>query len=476
MKKVLLIAFYFLFISISLLGQDLQKKKVLTQLSQKESYFARIAQNIWSYAELGYKEQKSSLLLQETLKQAGFTIQPGVAGIPTAFIASYGTGGPVIGILGEYDALPGLSQDSIPTKRSLGANAGHACGHHLFGTGSVAAAIAVKNWLKETGQKGTIQFFGSPAEEGGSGKVYLVREGLFNQVDVVLHWHPNDMNATSNTSSLANKTGKFRFYGLSSHAAASPERGRSALDGVEALDFMANMMREHVPSSTRIHYVITNGGKAPNIVPDFAEVYYYVRSPQRSVVEDVWSRIEKAAEGAAMGTGTRVELEVIGGVYELLPNNSLAKVLDKNMVSVGGFTLNAQELAFAKQLQQTVGMQKIDVNSTQIVNPNREDPLSNGSTDVGDVSWVVPTIAMVAATWVPGTAAHSWQAVASGGTSIGTKGMMVAAKTLAGTAIDLLMNPNLVKEAKEELKLRQGADFKYKSLLGDRKPALNYRD
>lgn len=476
MRKIFLLfgtIFTFVFCASA---QDNQKKKILTQLGQKEYQYSQIAQNIWSFAEVGYKEQKSSQILQETLKKAGFTVQPGVAGIPTAFIATYGSGGPVIGILGEYDALPGLSQDTIPTKRSLSANAGHACGHHLFGTGSVAAAIAVKDWLKETGKKGTIQFFGCPAEEGGSGKVYMVREGLFNQVDVVLHWHPNDMNATSNTSSLANKTGKFRFYGLSSHAAASPERGRSALDAVEALDFMANMMREHVPSSTRIHYVITNGGKAPNIVPDFAEVYYYVRSPKREIVEDVWGRIEKAAEGAALGTGTRVELEVIGGVYELLPNDKLAKVLDNNLVAIGGYTLNPQELAFAKQLQQTVGMQKLDLNSTQIVNPDREDPLSNGSTDVGDVSWVVPTIALVSATWVPGTSAHSWQAVASGGTSIGKKGMMVAAKTLAATAIDLLTTPSLIKEAKDELKSRQGADFKYKALLGERKPALNYRD
>lgn len=476
MRKIFLLfgtIFTFVFCASA---QDNQKKKILTQLGQKEYQYSQIAQNIWSFAEVGYKEQKSSQILQETLKKAGFTVQPGVAGIPTAFIATYGSGGPVIGILGEYDALPGLSQDTIPTKRSLGSNAGHACGHHLFGTGSVAAAIAVKDWLKETGKKGTIQFFGCPAEEGGSGKVYMVREGLFNQVDVVLHWHPNDMNATSNTSSLANKTGKFRFYGLSSHAAASPERGRSALDAVEALDFMANMMREHVPSSTRIHYVITNGGKAPNIVPDFAEVYYYVRSPKREIVEDVWGRIEKAAEGAALGTGTRVELEVIGGVYELLPNDKLAKVLDNNLVAIGGYTLNPQELAFAKQLQQTVGMQKLDLNSTQIVNPDREDPLSNGSTDVGDVSWVVPTIALVSATWVPGTSAHSWQAVASGGTSIGKKGMMVAAKTLAATAIDLLTTPSLIKEAKDELKSRQGADFKYKALLGERKPALNYRD
>ncbi|MHA8065533.1 amidohydrolase [Aquirufa sp. ROCK2-A2] len=457
-------------------AQDVSKKKILLSIQSKSQSYEQIAQKIWNFAEVGYKENKSSLLLQETLKQAGFTIQPGVAGIPTAFIATYGSGGPVIGILGEYDALPGLSQDTIPTKRTLGANAGHACGHHLFGTGSAAAAIAVKEWLKETGKKGTIQFFGCPAEEGGSGKVYMVREGLFNQVDVVLHWHPNDINATSNTTSLANKNGKFRFYGLSSHASASPERGRSALDAVEAMDFMANMMREHVPSSTRIHYVITNGGRAPNIVPDFAEVYYYVRSPQRQTVEDVWNRLEKAAEGAALGTGTRYKAEVIGGVYELLPNDALAKVLNTNLKTVGGYELNASEKAFALQLQQTTGMQKLDLNLTNTVNPDREDPLSNASTDVGDVSWVVPTIALVSATWVPGTSAHSWQAVASGGKSFGTKGMMVAAKTLATTAMDLINNPILVQEAKEELKKRQGPGFTYKALLGDRKPALNYRD
>jgi aminobenzoyl-glutamate utilization protein B len=471
---------FFLILGISIFhtvsAQDAGKKNMLNSLNNKVNYYEQIAQKIWNFAELGYKEQKSSMLLQETLKQAGFTIQPSVAGIPTAFIASYGSGSPVIGILGEYDALPGLSQDSIPTKRTLGGNAGHACGHHLFGTGSAASAIAVKEWMKETGQKGTIQFFGCPAEEGGSGKVYMAREGLFNQVDAVLHWHPNDINSTSNTSSLANKTGKFRFYGLSSHAAASPERGRSALDAVEAMDFMANMMREHVPSSTRIHYVITNGGKAPNIVPDYAEVYYYVRSPQREIVEDVWKRLEKAAEGAALGTGTRYELEVIGGVYELLPNDALAKVLNDNLVAIGGYELNSHEKAFAKQLQETTGMRKLDLNLTNIVNPGLPDPLSNGSTDVGDISWLVPTIGLVTSTWVPGTTAHSWQAVASGGTSIGTKGMMLAAKTLASTAIDLYKNPLLIKVAKDELKKRQGEGFKYQPLLGNRKPALNYRD
>ena len=475
MKNLILLILLFLTHSIAF-AQELDKQRVIKRLTSLESTYGQIAQKIWNFAEVGYKEKQSSLLLQETLRQAGFQVEAGVADIPTAFVATFGQGKPVIGIMAEYDALPGLSQDSIPTKRSLGGNSGHACGHHLFGTGSVAAAIAVKEWMKETGQKGTIKLYGCPAEEGGSGKVYMVRAGLFSQADVMLHWHPNDENTVSPSSSLANKAGKFRFYGLSSHAAASPERGRSALDAVEAMDHMANMMREHVPSSTRIHYVITNGGKAPNIVPDYAEVYYYVRSPQRDIVMDVWNRIEKAAEGAALGTGTRYEVELIGGVYEVLPNEHLVNTMGNNLKSVGGYTMNASELAFAKQIQQTPGMQVVDLASTNQVFLNHPDPSGGGSTDVGDVSWVVPTVGLGAATWVPGTAAHSWQAVAAGGMSIGRKGMLVAAKTIALTAIDLFKKPALIEEAKTEWLNKRGPDFQYKSLLGDRKPALNYRD
>jgi aminobenzoyl-glutamate utilization protein B len=463
-------------ISLSAKAQEADKKKVIQSIQNRSDQYGQIAQKIWNFAEVGYKEKQSSLLLQETLRQAGFQVEAGVADIPTAFVATFGQGKPVIGIMAEYDALPGLSQDSIPTKRTLGGNSGHACGHHLFGTGSVAAAIAVKEWMKETGQKGTIKLYGCPAEEGGSGKVYMVRAGLFNQADVMLHWHPNDENTVSASSSLANKAGKFRFYGLSSHAAASPERGRSALDAVEAMDHMANMMREHVPSSTRIHYVITNGGKAPNIVPDYAEVYYYVRSPQRDVVMDVWNRIEKAAEGAALGTGTRYDVELIGGVYEVLPNEHLVGTMGNNLKTVGGYTLNASELAFAKQIQQTPGMQTVDLATTNQIFLNHPDPSGGGSTDVGDVSWVVPTVGLGTATWVPGTAAHSWQAVAAGGMTIGRKGMLVAAKTLALTAIDLFKKPVLIEDARLEWLNKRGAEFQYKSLLGDRKPALNYRD
>lgn len=473
MKYVLM---SFLFLALSLSAQK-TKPEILKSLDSKADQYSAIAKKIWGFAEVGYQETQSSALLQQTLKEAGFTIQNNVAGMPTAFIATYGTGKPVVGILGEYDALPGISQEAIPEKKAIpNQKAGHACGHHLFGTASAAAAIEVKNWLIANKKQGTIRFYGTPAEEGGSGKVYMVRDGLFKDVDVVLHWHPGNGNGASPANSLANKTGKFRFYGVASHASAAPEKGRSALDGVEAMNDMVNMMREHVSQPTRIHYVITRGGEAPNVVPAFAEVYYYVRHPNRSEVKNTWERIVKAANGAAMGTETRVEVEITGGVYDMLPNESLAKVMDKNLREVGGFNYTAQEREFAVQIQKTLpGTNLPSVESTiQVAEFKMEQ--GTASTDVGDVSWVVPTVGLSTATWVPGTPAHSWQAVAAGGTTIGSKGMMVAAKTIALTAIDLFSNQVLIDEAWKEFKNRTGADFKYEALIGDRAPALNYRD
>ncbi len=449
--------------------------EVIKNLDKKSEVYGTIAQNIWEFAEMGYLEEKSSKLLQTTLSEAGFSIQTGVAGIPTAFTAEFGSGSPVIAILGEYDALPGLSQEAIPEKKSAGEAAGHACGHHLFGTASAAAAIAAKEWLIATNSKGTIRFYGTPAEEGGSGKVYMVREGLFDDVDVALHWHPGAQNSASAGAALANKSAKFRFYGVSSHAAGSPERGRSALDGVEGMNMMVNMMREHIPEQTRIHYVITDGGKAPNVVPDFAEVYYYARHNKRDVVIDVFDRIVKAAEGAALGTSTRVEYEMIGGTHELLPNLTLQKVMHDNLTKIGGFTYSPEELAFADKISVSLGAKKTDLETVKNIQPYQTEAKAYGSTDVGDVSFAVPTAGLSTATWVPGTAAHSWQAVAAGGTSIGTKGMMVAAKTLTLTVIDLLKSKDLVQKAKQELLERRGADFKYIPLLGDRAPALDYR-
>ena len=453
------------------------EQTILQALDAQSQQYASIAQQIWDWAELGYLEEKSSNLLQTTLAKEGFKIEKGVADIPTAFIASYGSGQPVIALMGEFDALPGVSQDRVPFKQERSeVNAGHACGHHLFGTGSAAAAIAVKNWLQSSGKKGTIRFYGTPAEEGGAGKVYMVRAGLFDDVDVVLHWHPGSSNSAAATSSLANKSAKFRFHGIASHAAVSPQNGRSALDGVEAMNMMVNMMREHIPSEARIHYVITRGGEAPNVVPAEAEVFYYVRHPEMAQVRTIFERVAKAAEGAALGTGTTMDYEVIHGVYNLLPNETISEVVNAKLQLVGGVNYNEEEKTFGQQILKSYGADHLDVSMAADIAPyyvnNRG---AGGSTDVGDVSWAVPTAGLRTATWVPGTSPHSWQAVAAGGTSIGVKGMMVAAKTLALSAIELFENPTLTQTALEELNRKRGKDFKYKALLGDRKPPLDYR-
>ncbi|MFK7849283.1 MAG: amidohydrolase [Rhodothermales bacterium] len=451
-----------------------ETERVIQGIDKQSAVYAETAQKIWSLAEVGYQEHESAALLISLLEAEGFSIEKGVAGIPTAFVASYGSGSPVVGIMGEYDALPGISQTAMPTRQKDDAMlAGHACGHHLFGTGSVAAAIGVKEWLAE-GNTGTIRLYGTPAEEGGAGKVYLVREGLFDDVDVALHWHPGDKNDASSFTTLANRSAKFRFYGVSAHAAAAPERGRSALDGVEAMNLMINMMREHVPQETRIHYVITSGGSAPNVIPDFAEVYYYVRNPDAAVLEGIWDRVVAAAEGAAMGTGTRLEFEVIHGIHSLLPNEVLADVMHESLNVVGGVHYNETEQSFAEKLQQSFEKPRRPLGSESQIQPN-SPTASSGSTDVGDVSWVVPTAGLSTATWVPGTAAHSWQAVAAGGTSIGAKGMMVAAKTLALTAINLFKNKTLISKARAEFDSRRGPAFEYHALLGDRAPPLDYR-
>ncbi|MFY9236022.1 MAG: amidohydrolase [Flavobacteriaceae bacterium] len=474
MKNLMITAAIF---SISF-GAMAQKKPadILKKLEAKTAYYSDIAQQIWGLAEMGYQEEQSSALLQETLSAAGFKITTAVAGIPTAFTAEYGTEGPVIAILGEYDALPGLSQKAVPNKESAGKKAGHACGHHLFGTASTAAAIAVKEWLEANNKKGRIRFYGCPAEEGGSGKVYMVRAGLFEDVDIALHWHPGAKNAASAGAALANKSAKFRFYGVSAHAAAAPHMGRSALDGVEAMNNMVNMMREHVLEDARIHYVITSGGKAPNVVPDYAEVYYYARHNKRDVVMDIFDRMVKAAEGAALGTGTTMDYEIIGGTHELLPNLSLQEMVHKNLTKVGGVQYNEPELAFANTIAKTLGQENADQETAAAIAPYKTTAKAGGSTDVGDVSFTVPTVGFGTATWVPGTAAHSWQAVAAGGTNIGNKGMMVAAKTLSLSAIELFSNPKLIEAAKKEHRERLGTDFKYIPLIGDRAPALNYRN
>jgi aminobenzoyl-glutamate utilization protein B len=445
--------------------------------AKKDQYFA-VAKQIWDYPELGFQEEKSSALLEKTLGDAGFIVEKGVAGMPTAFTASYGSGKPVIAVLGEFDALPGLSQAAgDPARHAVTAGApGHACGHNLLGTASAAAAIAVREWMIQTKQTGTLRYYGTPAEEGGGGKVYMVREGLLKDVDAVVTWHPGDHNGADPASSLATVAGYFRFYGIAAHAAAAPDKGRSALDGLESMDYMVNMMREHVPQETRIHYIIKKGGVASNIVPDYAEGEYQARHPDMRVLQDIWDRIVKASEGAAMGTGTRVENEILMSYWNVLPNETLAAVVHRNLTRVGGVEYTPEERAFADKLRATLIDARTPMGAQAEVAPLKVGLVGSASTDVGDISWNVPTVQLNTATFVPGVPAHSWQATACTGMSIGFKGMIIAAKTMALTMSDLFKDPATIAKAREEfLRKRGGPDFKYTSAVGNRQPPFDYR-
>jgi len=472
MKELILtLVLFFSLNAFAVISSDLD-----SSIDEHQELFENIAMKIWDMAEVGYQEYESSKLLQESLLDHGFKIQNNVANIPTAFIAEYGTGFPVIGILGEFDALPGMAQSASPYKEKYKENeAGHACGHHLFGSGSAWASVAIKDWLIANNIKGTIRFYGTPAEEGGSGKVYMAREGLFSDVDIVLHWHPGSQNHARPRTSNSNKSAKFTFKGISAHAASAPDKGRSALDGVESMNIMVNLMREHIPQESRIHYIITKGGNAPNVVPDEAEVYYYIRHPQRKMVESLFQRVILAAKGAAMGTETEISYEVMHGNYPLMPNTTLQRIMHEKLSSLGGITYTAEENRFAKEIYKTLLNPSDQIGDQQNI-LSYEKTHGYGSTDVGDVSWLVPTGGVRIATWVPGTSAHSWQAVASGGTSIGLKGTKLAVKVLTATAKEIYLDSSIVLQAKDELLNNVGKDFDYVPLLGDRHPPLNYRN
>ena len=454
---------------------DAPNADLQARIDARESEAIALAMDIFDYAELGYLETRSAGRLTGYLQANGFRVERGVADIPTAFVAGAGNGKPTIGILAEFDALPGLSQAPVPERKPLTSGApGHACGHHLFGSASTVAAVAVADWLDAQGLPGTVKVYGTPAEEGGSGKVYMTRAGLFNGVDIVLHWHPSDRNVAVPESSNGNRSGRFRFHGIAAHAASSPHRGRSALDGVEAMNYMTNLMREHMPSTARLHYVITDGGKAPNIVPETAEVYYYVRHPEPTMVVELFDRVVAAAEGAAMGTGTRMEYEVMHGNFPLLRNDVLAEALHANLKRLGGIEYDEDEVEFATALRSTLFGDLRPLDAVTGIEPFRYRQ-KMGSTDVGDVSWNVPTAGFGTATWVPGTPAHSWQAVAAGGMSIGHKGMVLAARVLAETSRQLLTDAQLIRRATAEFEERRGPNFVYRPLLGDREPPLDYR-
>ncbi|MBI4553747.1 MAG: amidohydrolase [Candidatus Latescibacteria bacterium] len=435
------------------------KQTAVSWVDANQAKLIDVNQAIWNYAEVGLQEYKSSQALIDLLTANGFTIQKGVAGMPTAFVASYGSGKPVIGMMAEYDALPGLSQDTVPYRKPLVENgAGHGCGHSIFGTASTAAAIAIKDAMVKGKLAGTIRLYGTPAEETGIGKVYMVKAGLFDDVDAVLHWHLGDKTAVGYGTTKAVVSVKFTFTGVAAHASASPHQGRSALDAVELMDIGVNYMREHVKEDARIHYVITDGGGQPNVVPPRAQVWYYVRANTHKDVENYYAWIVDIAKAAAQMTKTSVEVKVDSDTHEILPNRPLAELLYSNLTLVGAPRFTDDEKMFARKLQETVEQEfggKFDRALSEEVEPLPDRPeQGTASTDVGEVSWKVPTIGMRASSTVYGAPGHSWLNVAASGMSIGQKGMVVAAKALACTGIELLTNPKAVEAAWADFRAR----------------------
>ncbi|MSR31399.1 MAG: amidohydrolase [Gemmataceae bacterium] len=451
-------------------------KEVFRSIESREDSAWELAKKIWQLAEPGYQEKESARLLADSLEKQGFRLQRGVAGIPTAFTATFGLGKPVIALLGEYDALPELSQEAVPERqpKKEGNGYGHACGHHLFGVASANAAMALAEAIQKGQLKGTIRFYGCPAEEGGAAKAFMVRQGLFKDVDVALHWHPSSANSAGDSSCLARIAVKFRFHGKAAHAAGSPEKGRSALDALLLTIHAIELMREHTPEGTRLHHTVTSGGGAANVVPEFAEGFFYVRHPKAEVVSVLWPRLLKCAQAGALATETRLEVVPLGGTLQLLPNNTLAQITRRNLIALNDLRYTPEETAFALRLRESFPDKNISLESIRQVN-DVTGKTTMGSTDVGDVSWVVPTTGFQAATWAPGTPGHSWQAVACGGTTIAKKGMMLASKVLAATAVDLMQDPNKVEQARIEFLKRLEGDA-YKPLLDkDQKPPLDYR-
>jgi len=452
-----------------------QKDSVDAWVKAHEAEAWDVASQIWKWAEPGFQETKSAALLADTLARAGFEIEMGVGNMPTAFIATVGEGKPIIGIMGEFDALPGLSQNPVPHKEPFPDNSyGHACGHHLFGTASAFAAMAVAEQIRSGNMPGTVRFYGTPAEEGGHGKTYMVRDGFFDDCDAVLHWHPGGRHAVGDATNLAVIGVKFRFYGKSAHAAGAPEQARSALDAVELTNHATQLMREHTPEESRIHHVITAGGTAPNIVPDFAEVFYYVRNPDPDILRSLYVRLLKCAEAGALATETRLEIESLGGTYPILPNEALTAITKANFEALLDLEYTEEEHNFVEAMQKTIEKPRELKSIAEIHDGTGET--NKGSSDVGDVSWVAPTTGFRAMCWAPGTPAHSWQATAAGGASIGRKGMVLATRILAATAWDLAHSPETLEAAKAEFDNHlSGKEFRV-LLDPGQQPPLNYRD
>ncbi len=436
--------------------------------------FDNLQKSIHSYAEPGFQEYKSSAALIAFLEENGFAVEKGVDGMPTAFVATFGKGGPVIGICAEYDALPGLSQLPIPYKQpDPDATCGHGCGHNLLGAGATAAAVAISKWLA-LGHEGTVKLFGCPAEESGGAKNYMVRDGVFDGLDAVFIWHPSEKNATNLSTGCACMAINFTFKGKSAHAGAVPWQGRSAFDAVEALDYMMNLMREHVEPDTRIHYAVVNTNPAPNVVPDEATVQYYIRHPKVERMKEVVDRLIAAAEGAALGTGTTMSYEVVNGSYPLLVNETLCNVVCEKQKEVGGVILNEEEKNFCREILRNSGCDPEDFGNFATVSQKVEPYVMTGSmSDAGSVSFMAPMSKLYVASCTRGSSGHCWQQAAVSGTTIGTKAVINVGKIYYLTALELYTDPGLLRKAKEEFwSARGGQDFKFESLIGDQKPPL----
>jgi aminobenzoyl-glutamate utilization protein B len=457
----------------------MSKEKLYDFIDKKEEDLKEISKKIWDNPEGPFVEKFASDLQKEYLEKEGFKIKE-VENVDTAFIAEYGSGKPVLGVLGEYDALPGLSQEVAGVKKQIeGQKYGHGCGHNLLGTAGVGAVLAIKELIDQGKIKGTVRYFGCPAEETLAGKVKMAKYNAFDGLDACLTWHPASLNTVWGCSFLAMNNIKFRFHGIAAHAAAAPDSGRSALDGVELMNVGSNYLREHINEKARVHYVITNGGGSPNTVPEFAEVWYYVRAPERSQVEEIYNSLINIAKGAALMTETKMEYELVAGCYNVLPNQTLGKVMNDNMKTIGGPKFTEDDFKLAEELQKSsTREQKKKVMSVyfapdelldktlmeEVTEVDDSGKIIAGSTDVGDVSFLTPLAQITAATWPVGTAAHSWQATAASGSGIGMNAMIFVSKVIAGSLYDIYTDQEILEKAKEEFK-DSTSDFEYVSPL-----------
>jgi len=448
------------------------KEAVVAAVDHHRPELVDLANQVWGFAETALKETKSSKVLADYAEAQGFKVERGVAGLPTAFVASYGEGKPVIAILGEYDALPGISQKAQPTKEPLVAGApGHGCGHNLFGAASLGAATAIKEQIAAGKLHGTIRFYGTPAEESVGGKLYMVRAGLFKDVDVALAWHPADEIRADTQSTQAMVDFMVEFHGKAAHAAFDPWNGRSALDGLEIFTHALNMMREHVRPTVRMHYVITDGGDVPNVVPDHAKVWVWVRDTKHASVDELMGRVRKMVQGAGLAADVESTLRIQSGDYEMLVNQAGERLLQSNMTWLGPIEYTEAEQDYAKRIQKETGVPEKGLNGA--VKPFDEHPgdPEGGSTDVSDVSWNVPVLHVSVTTAPTGAPWHAWPVVACGSMSIGHKGMTFAAKTLASTMVDLFEQPEKRAEIQKEF-AEKTKGTTYKGYIPDGPPPL----